>query len=85
MFLPEHEIWKFAYAGDELDDWLPHAEWLIQKWLAQTCCEVKFENYFQVILAGLLLKDNLLPASARVAFAELLIRKVTEQPLLAGW
>lgn len=32
MFSSEHAIWKFAKAGGELDDWLPHAEWLADEW-----------------------------------------------------
>ncbi len=69
MFSSEHAIWKFAYAGDELDDWLPYAEDLIRKWSVQNKNEVQFDS-FQIILAALLLKDGLLPASASAAFAD---------------
>jgi hypothetical protein len=69
MFLPEHAIWKFANAGDELNDWLPYAEDLIRKWSVQNKDEIKFDS-FQIILATLLLKDDLLPAPARAAFAD---------------
>jgi hypothetical protein len=31
MFSSKHEIWKFALAGDELDDWLPYAEDLVNE------------------------------------------------------
>jgi len=69
MFSSEHAIWKFAYAGDELDDWLPYAEDLIRKWSVQNKDEIKFDS-FQIALATLLLKDDLLPAPARAAFAD---------------
>ena len=69
MFSSEHAIWKFAYAGDELDDWLPYAEDLIRKWSVQNKDEIKFDS-FQIALAALLLKDDLLPAPARTAFAD---------------
>lgn len=69
MFSSEHAIWKFAYAGGELDDWLPYAEDLIQKWSVQNKDEIKFDS-FQITLATLLLKDDLLPAPARAAFAD---------------
>lgn len=69
MFLSEHAIWKFANAGDELDDWLPYAEDLVRKWSVQSKDEIKFDS-FQIVLAALLLKDDLLPASARAAFAD---------------
>ena len=69
MFSSEHAIWKFAYAGGELDDWLPYAEDLIQKWSVQNKDEIKFD-LFQITLATLLLKDDLLPAPARAAFAD---------------
>lgn len=78
MFSSEHAIWKFAYAGDELDDWLPHAEWLISEWAKQTVEEVRFENTFDVILAALLLEDGLLPNSATAAFAKLMIETIGE-------
>ena len=78
MFSSQHAIWKFAYAGYELDDWLPHAEWLIEQWSAQTSDEVQFCNTFDVILAALLLQDDLLPASARTAFANLMIEAIAE-------
>jgi hypothetical protein len=69
VFSSEHAIWKFADAGDELDDWLPYAEDLVLKWTVQSKDEIKFDS-FQIILATLLLKDDLLPASARAAFAD---------------
>ncbi len=69
MFSSEHAIWKFANAGGELDDWLPYAEDLIREWSVQNKEEIKFDR-FQITLAALLLKDNLLPAPARAAFAD---------------
>ncbi|MER2601380.1 MAG: hypothetical protein ABTR27_03400 [Candidatus Competibacter phosphatis] len=69
MFSSEHAIWKFAYAGGELDDWLPYAEDLIREWSVQNKDEIKFDS-FQIALAALLLKDDLLPAPARAAFAD---------------
>lgn len=78
MFLPKHAIWKFANAGDELDDWLPYAEDLIRKWSTQNKDEVKFKTTFEIIIAAFLLKDDLLPASARAAFAEVMFKAIDE-------
>ena len=78
MFTSDHAIWKFAYAGDELDDWLPHAEWLVETWAALNSDEVKFENTFDIILAAFLLEDDLLPASARTAFAKVMLETIDE-------
>lgn len=78
MFSPDHAIWKFAYAGDELDDWLPHAEYLVGEWSVQKSDEVRFNNTFDIILAALLLEDNLLPAPARVAFAKAMLETIGE-------
>jgi len=69
MFSSKHAIWKFAYTGDELDDWLPYAEDLVRQWSVQNKDEIKFDS-FQITLATLLLKDDLLPAPARAAFAD---------------
>lgn len=78
MFSRNHEIWQFAYAGDELDDWLPYAEDLIRKWSTQSYKDVKFQTTFEIIIAALLLKDDLLPASARTAFAEVMLITISE-------
>lgn len=78
MFSSEHAIWKFAYAGDELDDWLPHAEDLIREWSIQNSEAVRFKNTFDIILAALLLEDDLLPTPARVAFAKVMLETITE-------
>ena len=77
-FSPDHEIWKFAYAGDELEDWLCYAEDLIEKWASQSRDEVKFKTTFEIILASLLLMDNLLPPSARKAFAHLTLETIMQ-------
>ncbi len=69
MFSSKHAIWQFANAGDELNDWLSYAEDLVRKWSVQNKDEIKFDS-FQITLAVLLLKDDLLPASAREAFAD---------------
>ncbi len=78
MFSPSHEIWKFAYAGDELDDWLPYAEDLIRKWSTQNNDEVEFQSTFEIIIAAFLLMDGLLPASAGAAFAKVMLGTIDE-------
>lgn len=78
MFSSEHAIWNFANAGDELDDWLGHAEWLVSEWAKQTVEEVRFKNTFDIILAALLLEDGLLPNSATAAFAKLMLETINE-------
>ena len=78
MFSSEHAIWKFADAGDELDDWLPYAEDLVRKWSIQNSDDVSFQNKFDFTLAALLLEDDLLPASARVAFAKVMLEVMDE-------
>lgn len=78
MFSSKHAIWKFANAGDELDDWLPYAEELVHGWAAQNCDEVKFRNTFDIILAAYLLEDELLPPSARAAFSQLMLTVISE-------
>lgn len=78
MFSPNHEIWKFADAGGELDDWLPYAEDLARQWASQRPEEIKFRDTFQVILAALMSMDGLLPVSAQQAFARLTLDVVNE-------
>lgn len=78
MFSSQHAIWKYANAADKLDDWLPYAEDLVQKWATQSSDEVKFPGALEVYLASLLLEDDLLPASARVAFATLMLKVINE-------
>lgn len=78
MFSSETAIWKFAWYGDELDDWLPYAKELIEKWSTQSSDQIEFSSAFQVSLAALLLKDDLLPASARSAFAGLMLEAMSE-------
>ena len=69
MFSSKHEIWKFALAGDELDDWLPYAEDLVNEWRNDT--KVTFNNSWDIILASYLLMDDLLPPIAKKAFANI--------------
>ena len=78
MFSSKHAIWQFAYAGDELDDWLSYAEGLVRKWSVQNSNEIAFQNTFDIILAALLLKDDLLPDSARAALAEVMLNTISE-------
>lgn len=78
VFSSKHAIWKYANAGGELDDWLPYAEDLIREWSTQSSDEVKFPDTFGVFLAALLLEDDLLPASARAAFAKLMVETIDE-------
>lgn len=77
MFTREHAIWKFADAGDELDDWLPYAEDLVHQWSSQNANEVKLSG-FDLVIASMLLEDDLLPTSARVAFSKLMLEVVHE-------
>ena len=78
MFTQDHKIWWFAWQGDRVDDWLPVAEELVEKWSAQSQDEIKFESTFHIILASMLLHDNLLPDSARKAFADLTLDIIDE-------
>jgi hypothetical protein len=78
MFSPDHEIWKFAYAGDELDDWLLYAEDLVHRWTGQSHEEVEFGTTFEIILAALMCMDDLLPVSARRAFAKCMLDAISE-------
>lgn len=78
MFSSKHAIWKFANAGDELDDFLPYAEDLVREWSVQDSKEVRFQGTFDIILAALLLEDDLLPVSARVAFSKLMLETIDE-------
>lgn len=78
MFSSETALWKLANARDELDDWLPYAEDLINKWSNQSSDQIEYSSAFQISLAALLLKDNLLPASARSAFADLMLKAMYE-------
>jgi hypothetical protein len=78
MFTPDHEIWKFAYAADELSDWLGYAEDLVRKWTSQGDDEVKFRTTFEIILASLLLIDDLLPPSARKALARVTLETIAQ-------
>lgn len=77
MFEPVHKIWKAAFYAGESDDWLPYAEDLVRKWETQSCEEVKLSG-FDLAIASMLLEDDLLPASARVAFSRLMLEVVRE-------
>lgn len=78
MFTSQHAVFKFAYAGDEIDDWLNQAAWLIERWSNQTKDEVEFQDTFEVILAALLCHDDLLPKSAKQALSHLVLKIVSE-------
>lgn len=78
MFSSKHVIWKIANIYGELDDWLPHAEYLIGEWSIQNSDTVEFKNTREIIIAGWLLEDDLLPASARAAFARLMLKTINE-------
>lgn len=78
MFSPEHAIWQFANAGDEIEDWLPYAEDLIRIWSTQNSDDVKFATTFEIILAAYLLKDGFLPESASTALGELVLKTIDE-------
>lgn len=78
MFTSEHEFWKTACAAGQLDDWLPYAEELIRKWASQESDEVEFSSTWEVLIAISALKDDLLPASARVAISELMNKVIDE-------
>lgn len=78
MFSSNHAIWKFANAGDELDDWLPYAEELVQEWSTKNHDEVKLQGTFEIIIAAFLLIDDLLPAAAKAAFAKVMLATIDE-------
>ncbi|WP_434516687.1 hypothetical protein AB6Q56_08880 [Dechloromonas sp. ARDL1] len=78
MFSSKHAIWKAANAADRLDDWLGNAEFMIGEWSAQSSEGVEFKSTWEIILAGLLLEDDLLPAPARVAFAKVMLQTIGE-------
>jgi DNA-binding NarL/FixJ family response regulator len=76
MFSPKHEIFKFAWAADELDDWLSQAEELVNKWRNNK--KVTFDNSWEIILASYLLMDDLLPLAAKKAIANILLETIIE-------
>lgn len=78
MFSSKHEIWKFAYSWDELDDWLPYAEDLVRSWTNQSAEEIKFRSRFEIVIASFLLMDDLLPLAAKKAFAALTLDVISE-------
>ena len=78
MFSTQHEIFKRAWLLETLDEWLPLAENLVEKWATQSRDEIKFETTFEITIASLLLIDDLLPPSARQAFAMLTLDVINE-------
>lgn len=78
MFSSKHVIWKAANLAGELDDWLPYAEELIYEWSNQNTGEVAFKSTWEIIVASWLLADDLLPASAKAAFAKLMLETISE-------
>lgn len=78
MFSSAHMIWKWACQGDGLNDWLPYAEELVNKWASQSDEEVKFESEFDIRIAAFLLVDDLLPSPARRAFGNLMLHTMAE-------
>ena len=78
MLTSDHETWKVANAVGELDELIPFIEDLIKKWSSQYKNEVKFTSASQITIAAYLLKDGLLPHSARFAFAEALLNAMNE-------
>ena len=77
MFSSDHAIHKIAVCVGEADDLLPYAEELVLKWSTQDCDEVELAGS-DLAIAALLLEDNLLPSSARVAFARLMLKTIEE-------
>jgi len=71
MFTSNHVIWKIAFWSDKGDDWLTHAEYLIDKWSIQDTNAVEFESTWDIIIASWLLEDDLLPAPAKAALPDL--------------
>lgn len=78
MFSVEHQIYKYASRADRLDDWLPYAEKLVETWSTLDGDEVNFTSIHEIVIASLLLKDDLLPSPARKAFAELMLKTLNE-------
>lgn len=78
MFSSEHIIWKWANWWDELDDWLPYAENLVKEWASQNSDNVMFADEFQIRIASFLLVDDLLPLSAKKAYAYLVLDTMAE-------
>lgn len=77
MFNPEHEISKIAHYFEEADNWLPYAEELVHKWAQMSPQDIQLKG-FDLTLAALLMKDDLLPFPARWAFGELMLKAIDE-------
>jgi len=78
MFSSEHAIWKFADQCGELDHWLAYAANLVYEWSTKNSAEVEFRTTFEITIASLLLEDDLLPPSARAAFARVMRQTIDE-------
>ena len=78
IFSSVHEIWKFANGNGELDDLLPYAEDLVNKWANQSGDEIEFQSTFEIALASYFLMDDLLPKAAKKAFAKITIDVISE-------
>lgn len=78
MISSKHEVWKYANYVGELDDLIPYIEDLIDKWSSQNSSEVCFTSYNEITIAMYLLKDGLLPYSARIALSNVMIDTINE-------
>lgn len=63
MLNSTHLIWQVAERESLLEEWIPYAEQLIQKWSTSPVFE--FSSQEEVQIALLLLADNLLPPFAQ--------------------
>lgn len=77
MFESHHEIFKVAAYFEEIDDWLPYAEDKVNQWMTLND-PAKFNSTFEIQLACLMLKDNLLPQSAIDGMALLVMESIHE-------
>lgn len=77
MFSPSHLIYQFAEYHDEVDDYLPYAEGLIEHW-SNSDTPVKFQDAFEIKIACLLLHDGLLPQAAVFGLSHAFIEAMTE-------
>lgn len=80
LFKSEHMIWQYAYYHDELDDILPHVEYLIGEWEVREYQDDQpfFKNQEEIRIASFLLHDDLLPDVARKAFSILMVGSMME-------
>ena len=78
IFSSVHEIWKFANGNGELDDLLPYAEDLVNKWANQSGDEIEFQSTFEIALASYLVMDDLLPKAAKKAFPNITLDVISK-------